>query len=135
MRNISLTATTITSLPQTNLTSTTIDVDENVLYAASERQDLDADVQVSIWKIPLTGEDRAEKQVSYNTFFEMSGKCIFGNYQTVFLIIKTSLLGLSTVHTHEFLYGRFNYILTCSTNIIISSSPRNPLSGSDHAWR
>jgi hypothetical protein len=64
MRNISLAATVVTSLPSNNVTSTTIDVDDNVLYAASEHQNPDANVQVSIWKVPLVEEGGVGGQVS-----------------------------------------------------------------------
>jgi len=80
MRNIALTATAITSLPNANVTATTIDIDENVLYAASERQSPDADVQVDIWKVPLTEEGSAGGQVSFHALLNAQTKCIMGHY-------------------------------------------------------
>ncbi|KII95516.1 hypothetical protein PLICRDRAFT_96071 [Plicaturopsis crispa FD-325 SS-3] len=53
MRNLSLSASASTVSPSANFVSTAIDLDENVLYAISERQNLDADVEVEIHKINL----------------------------------------------------------------------------------
>ncbi|KAJ2918056.1 hypothetical protein MD484_g2395, partial [Candolleomyces efflorescens] len=54
MRNLSLIATEYESLSHanTNLTATAFDLDENVLYAASERKNLDGEVEVELWKVP-----------------------------------------------------------------------------------
>lgn len=54
MRNLTLTATTTTAFHNANISATTIDLDEGVIYAASERQSPDGEVEVEIWKMPQT---------------------------------------------------------------------------------
>ncbi|GLB37914.1 hypothetical protein LshimejAT787_0409650 [Lyophyllum shimeji] len=51
MRNLSLFSINATDLQNANITATAIDVDDNVIYATSERQDLDGNVEVEIWKV------------------------------------------------------------------------------------
>ncbi|KAJ6534029.1 pol II transcription elongation factor [Mycena vulgaris] len=51
MRNLSLAAELITALPDFSVSRTAIDLDENVLYAASESLNRDGDVEVKIWRI------------------------------------------------------------------------------------
>lgn len=51
MRNLTLAASTLTVLQTANVSATTIDLDENVIYATSERQNLDGEVEVEIWKV------------------------------------------------------------------------------------
>jgi len=51
MRNLVLVANTVITLENLNLSATTVDLDENVLYAISENQNLDGEVGVEIWKI------------------------------------------------------------------------------------
>ncbi|KAJ2931513.1 hypothetical protein H1R20_g5611, partial [Candolleomyces eurysporus] len=61
MRNLSLIATEYESLghENANLTATAFDLDENVLYAASERKNLDGEVEVELWKVPQRKKDDA----------------------------------------------------------------------------
>ncbi|KAJ7478610.1 pol II transcription elongation factor [Mycena galericulata] len=56
MRNLSLTAELITDLPDLTISRTAIDLDENVLYATSERRNSDGEVEVKIWKIVQADE-------------------------------------------------------------------------------
>lgn len=67
MRNLSLASTSTSSLPdvKANVTATAIDLDENTLYIASERQNADADVVVEIWKSKSWVQD-AYDSVSLN---------------------------------------------------------------------
>ncbi|KAJ7744686.1 pol II transcription elongation factor [Mycena metata] len=51
MRNLSLAAELITDIPDLSVSRTAIDLDENVLYAASENQNTDGEVEVKIWRI------------------------------------------------------------------------------------
>jgi elongator complex protein 1 len=53
MRNLSLIATEYDSFDYANahLTATAFDLDENVLYATSERKNLDGEVEVELWKV------------------------------------------------------------------------------------
>lgn len=51
MRNLSLAAELITELPDLTVSRTTIDLDENVLYAVSENHNIDGEVEVKIWRI------------------------------------------------------------------------------------
>ena len=53
MRNLSLSSYETISVSGANFSSTALDLDRNVLYVASERQNFDADVEVEIWKIEL----------------------------------------------------------------------------------
>lgn len=59
MRNLSLVATEHDSLSYANahLTATAFDLDENVLYAASERKNLDGEVEVELWKVVQGSRD------------------------------------------------------------------------------
>jgi len=56
MRNLSLIATEYNSFGYANatVTATAFDIDENVLYAASERKNGDGEVEVELWKVPQT---------------------------------------------------------------------------------
>ncbi|KAJ7133724.1 pol II transcription elongation factor [Mycena crocata] len=54
MRNLSLSAELITEIPDLNVSRTAIDLDENVLYAASESQNADGEVEVKIWRVLAT---------------------------------------------------------------------------------
>jgi hypothetical protein len=52
MRNLSLSAETVTSFQSSrHVSATAVDLDAGVLYVALERQNLDADVEVEISKI------------------------------------------------------------------------------------
>jgi elongator complex protein 1 len=53
MRNLSLASTELIPFSGANICATAIDLDQNVLYAASVNQNLDADVEVEIWKVGL----------------------------------------------------------------------------------
>jgi elongator complex protein 1 len=53
MRNLSLSSCQISSFRGANICATAIDLDQNALYAASERQNDDADVEIEIWKVGL----------------------------------------------------------------------------------
>lgn len=53
MRNLSLIATEYDSFSyaNTNITAVAFDLDEDVLYTASERKTLDGEVEVEIWRV------------------------------------------------------------------------------------
>ena len=53
MRNLALISSWESFLPpsSSSITATTIDLDENVIYAASEHTTLDGQVQVDVWKM------------------------------------------------------------------------------------
>lgn len=53
MRNLSLSSYETTSLSGVNFSATALDLDQKVLYVASERQNFDADVEVEIWRMGL----------------------------------------------------------------------------------
>lgn len=57
MRNLTLIVTESSSLSNLNLTSTAIDLDENVIYAASEQQTLDGEVAVELWRVAQLNSD------------------------------------------------------------------------------
>jgi len=57
MRNLTLIATESSSFANLNLTSTAIDLDENVIYAASEQLTLDGEVAVEIWHVARLNGD------------------------------------------------------------------------------
>ncbi|KAF7362473.1 polymerase II transcription elongation factor [Mycena venus] len=56
MRNLSLVSELITGIPDLTVSRTAIDLDENVLYAASESQNSDGEVEVKIWRISQADE-------------------------------------------------------------------------------
>ncbi|KNZ72380.1 Elongator complex protein 1 [Termitomyces sp. J132] len=68
MRNLTLYAASATDLQNANVTATAIDLDENAIYAASERQDLDGNVSVEVWNV---GNDATPATVfaMFNTVF------------------------------------------------------------------
>jgi hypothetical protein len=52
MRNLSLISSWDSFLPSpSSITATTIDLDENVIYVASEHNTLDGEVEVGIWRM------------------------------------------------------------------------------------
>lgn len=51
MRNLSLISTWESTIPSANITATTFDLDENVLYASSERDTSNGEIEVELWKI------------------------------------------------------------------------------------
>lgn len=53
MRSLSLAARTNIFIPNVKLSCTVSDLDENVLYIASETQNLDGEVEVQIWRTSL----------------------------------------------------------------------------------
>lgn len=58
MRNLSLAASTCINIPESSrITCWATDLDQNVDYAASERCNADADVEVEVYKIGERRED------------------------------------------------------------------------------
>ncbi|KAJ7188994.1 pol II transcription elongation factor [Mycena filopes] len=51
MRNLALATEVVTDIPDLSLSRTAIDLDDNVLYAVSENQNINGEVEVKIWKI------------------------------------------------------------------------------------
>lgn len=51
MRNISLSSSERVLVPGAHITATAVDLDRNVLYAVSEKQNLDADVEIEVWRV------------------------------------------------------------------------------------
>lgn len=60
MRNLSLYALSVTTLPNAKLSATAVDVDKNFLYAASESKNPDGDVDVELWKFPISQKDEID---------------------------------------------------------------------------
>ncbi|KAJ6488261.1 pol II transcription elongation factor [Mycena vitilis] len=56
MRNLSLAAELITHITDLSVSRTAIDLDENVLYATSESQNADGEVEIKIWRIAQANE-------------------------------------------------------------------------------
>jgi hypothetical protein len=55
MRNLTLSSTTLTAFQNTHISATAIDVDENVIYATSEKLSPDGELEVEIWKVDKDG--------------------------------------------------------------------------------
>ncbi|KAJ7630747.1 pol II transcription elongation factor [Roridomyces roridus] len=68
MRNLCLAAELKTELPGTTLSRTAFDLDENVLYAVSERQNSDEQVEVEIWKIVQGDSSTADRPTLLTMF-------------------------------------------------------------------
>ena len=51
MRNLTLSAVTLTELQNADVSATAIDVDENIIFATSEKLSPDRELEVEIWKI------------------------------------------------------------------------------------
>lgn len=64
MRNLLLAASQLASIPNANLTGTAIDLDQNVLYTASERANADGEVEIEIWQVPQARTDDPSEKVS-----------------------------------------------------------------------
>lgn len=44
-------ASSVATLDNLNFSATTVDLDENVIYAVSERKNLDGEVDIELWKV------------------------------------------------------------------------------------
>jgi elongator complex protein 1 len=53
MRNLGLRAVHSIVLPNANISAVAIDLEEDVIYVTSERQNADADIEVEIFKLEL----------------------------------------------------------------------------------
>lgn len=51
MRNLSLISSWASHIASANITATTFDLDENIIYVSSERDALDGEIEVELWKI------------------------------------------------------------------------------------
>lgn len=51
MRNLALISSWDSPIPRASITATTFDLDENVIYVSSERNNLDGEVEIDLWKI------------------------------------------------------------------------------------
>jgi len=51
MRSLTLISTWEVDVPPGNVTATTYDLDEHVIYVASERNNPDGEVEIELWKI------------------------------------------------------------------------------------
>ncbi|KAF5354980.1 hypothetical protein D9756_005531 [Leucocoprinus leucothites] len=69
MRNLALIANSAVVLENLNISATTLDLDENVLYVTSERQNLDGEVDVELWKIGAFDADGLTQEPSLMTMF------------------------------------------------------------------
>ncbi|KAJ7072902.1 pol II transcription elongation factor [Mycena amicta] len=67
MRNLSLASELISTLPDSTLARTALDLDENVLYAVSESRTSDAQVEIKIWKIPEAGPSTPQMLTMFTT--------------------------------------------------------------------
>ena len=56
MRNLSLYADSVNVIPDCNGVATAFDVDENILFIASEASNPNGEVTIAIWKINQKGE-------------------------------------------------------------------------------
>ncbi|PFH52192.1 hypothetical protein AMATHDRAFT_74468 [Amanita thiersii Skay4041] len=72
MRNLSLYALSFKTLRNAKISATALDVDDNVLYAASESKNPDSDVDVELWKLPL-----AEAEIKEGDEFSSSPYALF----------------------------------------------------------
>jgi hypothetical protein len=117
MRNLSLSAISVTSFQDLyHVTATAVDVDAGVIYVASERQDLDADVQVEISKI--NPELVPDVSCSYYIWWVW-----------VLNLLRYSAFSDSEIR---------NYGITCPSMCIpislVSSPPGDPSRHVNHAW-
>lgn len=55
MRNLALISSSTVSFENLDVSATTIDLDENIVYAASEKQSFDGEVDVELWKVGKIG--------------------------------------------------------------------------------
>jgi elongator complex protein 1 len=64
MRNISLSGTWRVVIPDSNITTTAVDVDRACLWIASERWNADADIEIDIYKQGLPDDSCETEDVS-----------------------------------------------------------------------
>ena len=57
MRNLGLRAVQNIAFPNANISAVAIDLEEDAIYATSERQNADADIEVEIFKLGLQQND------------------------------------------------------------------------------
>ncbi|KIL68708.1 hypothetical protein M378DRAFT_8174 [Amanita muscaria Koide BX008] len=63
MRNLTLCAVSAVQFENASISATAIDVDENVLYAASESKNPDGDVDIELWKVSIEQRELAKSDV------------------------------------------------------------------------
>ncbi|KAF9463531.1 pol II transcription elongation factor [Collybia nuda] len=94
MRNLTLAASTLTVIQNANVTATTIDLDENVIYATSERQNLDGEVEVEIWKVDSDETSRPSLFAIFSTVASSEGSV---THQVVSLRVLPDTRRLSVI--------------------------------------
>jgi elongator complex protein 1 len=67
MRNLALVSSSTISFDNLHISATTIDLDENIVYAVSEKQSFDGEVGVELWKVGKIGITGLEGVKSPNT--------------------------------------------------------------------
>ena len=83
MRNLALISSWDSFLPSSSsITTTTIDLDENVIYVASEHNTSDGKVEVGVWRMKRLAEGSKTSWVKF--FTEMSLIFHISNYSQVF---------------------------------------------------
>jgi len=72
MRNLTLISSWSSHLQSANITATTFDLDENVIYVSSERDNLDGEVEVELWKIDQSeGFNKRPVGVAFDSNFQL----------------------------------------------------------------
>jgi len=76
MRNLALISSWDSFLPSSNITATTIDLDENVIYVASEHNNLDGEIRVNVWKM----NQSERSKISWVIFHKHTSYVSISNY-------------------------------------------------------
>ncbi|KAJ3564648.1 hypothetical protein NP233_g8162 [Leucocoprinus birnbaumii] len=79
MRNLTLVANDVVALETQAISATAVDLDENVIYAVSEGQSLDGEVEVELWKIGAFQADGLSQEPSLVTMFSTVSSSSFSN--------------------------------------------------------
>ncbi|KAF9012601.1 IKI3 family-domain-containing protein [Cyathus striatus] len=88
MRNISLIASQVSTLPNSQLTAVAVDLDESVIYITSEQHSLDGNVDVEVWKVPqfrLGGVEEYADPTSVTMFTSIASSEEYGSSQVLSL--------------------------------------------------
>lgn len=92
MRNLVLVADSVIVLDNVNISATAVDLDENVIYAVSEKQNFDGDVDVELWKF---GKIESSELIGVCYTSVLKHKCTYTSDQEPSLIAMFSTVASS----------------------------------------
>ena len=140
MRNLTLISSWHSSLPSSTITATTIDLDENVIYVASEHTALDGQLEVGVWRMSQLKSSWVKfhrnmlTNISISNRFQVFSRADFNISNGTFLEWTKqwrdhifSVHGRIATYCCYYAWGRFHYDL--------SRWRRHASTGSFHSFR